>query len=165
LIVRRVRDMFRQVPVQREQLVLDDVVRLVTEWTHKRLDSARVRLDLHLNAKIPIQFGAGEIEHILINLLDNALEALKQVPGGQGQITLRTWIETGWVCLAVSDNGPGVPEHLKGSLFDLSQSSKPDGMGLGLWLARYLVERHGGTLQSIVTPSGGACFELRVPLT
>ena len=163
VIVRRVREMFSQRPLRQERQVLDDLVLFATDWLKKRLERARIHIELELNAPHPFQFASGEMEHILMNLLDNALDALEQVPTGQGRITLRTWHKPGWVCLSVSDNGPGVPAHMKDSIFDLSATSKPDGMGLGLWLARYLVERHGGRLKLVQVATDGANFELSMP--
>jgi signal transduction histidine kinase len=144
--------------------VLDEVVRLISDWLHRRLTQERITLDLRLNAPSAFPFPSGEMEHILMNLLDNALHAVCQSDVGGRRITVKTWCEPGWVCLSVADNGPGVPEHLQDKIFDLSQSSKPEGMGLGLWLARYLVERHGGQLGLTPASTTGACFNIKLPL-
>ena len=164
LIVRRVRDMFSQGSQRQEPLVLDEVVRQISEWLHRRLTLERITLDLQLNAPSAFPFPSGEMEHILMNLLDNALHAVSQSVVGDRRITVKTWTEHGWVCLSVADNGPGVPEHLQDKIFDLSQSSKPEGMGLGLWLARYLVERQGGQLGLTTVGTTGACFSVKLPL-
>jgi signal transduction histidine kinase len=75
--------------------------------------------------------------------------------------------------LEVLDSGPGVPPADQPALFDLMQSSKADGLGLGLWLSRYIVERHGGRIdyadagaQESAHPARGltgACFSVRIP--
>ena len=155
--------MFSQGSQRSDSLILDDVVRLVVDWMQKRFSLANVTIELQLNSPTPFPFTTGEMEHVLMNLLDNALQALHQMPEGNGHITVKTWHEPGWIGLSVTDNGPGVPAHLQDSLFELSETSKPDGMGLGLWLARYLVDRHGGLLRLVTLEATGACFELKLP--
>lgn len=162
-IVRRVRQMFIQGSTRQQSQVLDDMVRFVLDWTKKRLNEEGVHVGLNLDAATPFQFAAGELEHILMNLIDNALDALADVAPGHRRLDIRTWREPGWVFLSVADNGPGVPEHMKDSIFELSETSKPNGMGLGLWLARYIVVRHGGQLDLSLPQAGGACFTARLP--
>ena len=161
-IVRRVRQMFSQKQPQPESLVIDDVVRNVLEWMKQRLAAEGVQLDLVLNTAAPVRFAGGEIEHILMNLIDNAVDALKQTAPGEKRIEIRTWRDAGWVYLSVSDTGPGVPEHLREVVFDLAETHKPDGMGVGLWLSRYIVERHGGRLQLAPPGPSGACFVVQL---
>ena len=98
-----------------------------------------------------------------MNLLDNALDAVTHVETGQRWIRVNTWREPGWLCIAVTDNGPGVPPHLREHIFDLSESSKEQGLGLGLWLSRYIVERHGGRLWLDARQDTGTRFVLQLP--
>lgn len=162
-IVRRVRRMFSQKEPQAESLVLDDVVRNVLEWMKQRLAAEEVRVDLALDTAAPFHFAGGEMEHILMNLIDNAIDALKQTPPADKRIGIRTWREQGSVYLSVTDTGPGVPEPMRETVFELSETSKAHGMGLGLWLSRYIVERHGGRL--LLAPPGpaGASFVVQLP--
>ena len=94
---------------------------------------------------------------VLQNLLRNAAQALP---------TAVVWVElradARAVCLRLQDDGPGVPEALRASLFEPFASQKADGNGLGLALSRRLVERMGGTLTHVPT-ARGACFEVRLP--
>lgn len=162
-IVRRVRDMFRPGQAVKDDLVLDDLVRFVVDLMKKRLQDERVQMQLVLNALGPFHFARGELEHVLMNLLDNALDAVTHVKTGQRWIRVNTWREPRWLCISVTDNGPGVPPHLREHIFELSESSKEHGLGLGLWLSRYIVERHGGRLWLDARQDTGTRFVLQLP--
>lgn len=164
-IVQRIRAMFRQESPHYEPMVLDELVGQVVVMHKPRLDQERITLSLALDAPTVINFAAGELEHVLVNLLDNGIDALRHLPSGQRKLVLRTWREPDLVCLSVTDSGAGVPPERRGQLFELLQTSKLQGMGLGLWLSRYILERHGGTiaLQDTPTEEGGACFVVHLP--
>lgn len=162
-IVQRVRTMFSQRQVQLQSLKLDELVRFVLECMQRRLDLDRVQVSLELDTSAPFMFTAGEMEHILMNLLDNALDALQQMPAEQRRIQILSWREPGWVWLSVADNGPGVPATMGEKIFTLSETSKVRGMGVGLWLARYIVERHGGYIMLDEKHCPGARFLLQLP--
>src|SRR5690606_31184484 len=93
-----------------------------------------------------------QLFRILINLVRNAAEALehreKEAPFIQdGAVTIKAWREGSVVTVSVSDNGPGIPDHVKGRLFEAFQSAaKPGGTGLGLAISLDLVRAHGGEL-------------------
>lgn len=109
-----------------------------------------------------VRADATQIQQIVVNLVRNALEALKGVHNAT------VWIETkasgGQVKLQVRDNGPGIPEEAMAGLFKAFSSSKKTGLGLGLAISRTIAQNHGGDLA--VDPGGGgegACFSLILP--
>jgi two-component system sensor histidine kinase DctS len=69
------------------------------------------------------------------------------------------------VLIAVSDNGPGVPECHRAQLFDAFFTTKPKGVGLGLSICRTIAAAHGGTLRYAQAELGGSCFTLSLPLS
>ena len=162
-IVQRIRSMFRQESPRYELQVIDDLVRLALTLNKARLEEDSITLRITLDAPTAFEFASGELEHILMNLIDNAIDSLRQVPVQARELEVRTWQESGWVCLSVADSGPGVSEDRKAHLFELLQTTKPKGMGLGLWLSRYIVERHGGTIALLDHDTQGACFLVRLP--
>jgi len=99
------------------------------------------------------------------NLLDNAL---KYTPPG-GHVVLTATADPPWAVFSVTDDGPGVPAAEREAIFrrlyrgDASRSER--GMGLGLSLAKAVVESHGGTVAVGDAPGGGACFTVRLPLS
>jgi signal transduction histidine kinase len=104
------------------------------------------------------------IEQVIANLLDNAI---KYSPDG-GRIDVDLATEDGLACLSVRDFGVGIPEDRRERLFERFYRAHADdtvsGMGLGLFVARHVVELHGGTIGVEVPPSGGSRFTVRLPL-
>jgi signal transduction histidine kinase len=92
------------------------------------------------------------------NLISNALEAIGDAPA---ELTLRAWVEAGTVCLALEDNGPGVPVERIPRLFEPFFTSKAHGSGLGLTIASTLVEANGASLEYAPAANGGAAFVMR----
>jgi signal transduction histidine kinase len=88
------------------------------------------------------------IEHAILNLVWNAIEALDAVPAAQRRLHLRTYIGPGpTACFEVCDTGPGLPAEAPAHLFDPFFTTKPSGTGLGLSISRTLIEElHGGHL-------------------
>jgi len=106
-----------------------------------------------------------QLQQVLINLVLNALEAM-QAPDAVGRrlglSTRRLGPEQ--LCLCIDDGGPGLPAEAPESVFAPFYSTKPQGLGLGLGIARELVQAHGGELRAHNRPGGGARFELTLPL-
>jgi signal transduction histidine kinase len=103
------------------------------------------------------------LQQVVLNLVMNGLEATAERCGGGNRVTVRTkWRETGEVEVAVEDTGPGIaPEHFP-RLFDSFFTTKKNGMGLGLSIARSLVESHGGRIWA-ENNTGGATFRFVLP--
>ncbi len=101
-----------------------------------------------------------ELQQVCVNLIVNAIHAM---PGG-GTLTLATRdAGDSAVEIVVADTGPGIAPELRGRLFSPFVTTKPGGTGLGLWISRNLLERHGGELRADSPPGGGAVFAVRLP--
>jgi two-component system sensor kinase FixL len=104
-----------------------------------------------------------QIQQLVVNLVRNALEALRGRSGGQ--ITISTALEGRYAILSIKDNGPGIPKEQFRDLFQAFKTGKRSGMGIGLAISRTIVQSHGGEL--VVEPGGdeeGARFVVRLPL-
>jgi signal transduction histidine kinase len=122
----------------------------------------RIVLQLEGQEHAPVVLGDPIlIEWALESLIKNAIDALQ---GREGTITLRIGRELDAAAIRVIDDGPGVPGELRRTLFDPGITTKSSGWGIGLALARRVVEdSHGGEL--ILEPSeSGATFVLRIPM-
>jgi two-component system sensor kinase FixL len=103
-----------------------------------------------------------QAQQVIINLLRNAVEA---VSGGvERKIVVSTRLENGFCALAVDDTGPGVNAAIAARLFEPFESSKANGMGIGLSISRTIVESHGGKIEYTASALGGACFTVLLPI-
>lgn len=125
------------------------------------LDYRRRQVAVHVDDGLPdVQGDAGKLTQVLVNLLRNAVQATQP---GQA-IRLEAMRDAGGgVVLAVEDEGRGVPAELRERIFEPFTSSKGEGgMGMGLYMARLVVESHGGRIACLDRPRGGTRFEIRV---
>jgi signal transduction histidine kinase len=108
----------------------------------------------------PVEIDETQFKQALMNLLVNA----GQVLTGGGVVTVRTRAGgAGEVVLEVEDNGPGIAPEIRERIFEVFYSSRGGGTGLGLPIARQIVERHGGTIEMESEPGEGTTFRIRLP--
>ena len=111
----------------------------------------------------PVCGHAGELNQVWTNLLDNAIDAVE----GHGKIGVRASRENGRVLVEISDDGPGIPEEIRGRMFEPFFTTKDVGKGTGLGLdisRRVVVDDHGGDIRVESRP-GETRFEVRLPVT
>ena len=101
------------------------------------------------------------LEQVLVNLIQNALDALEGQP--DGRIALSVAAEGGQVRIAVRDNGPGIPAAIREALFMPFSTSKPQGLGLGLVICNDIVTEAGGRIEAAHPPEGGTLFTVILP--
>ncbi|TKD04457.1 sensor histidine kinase [Polyangium fumosum] len=101
------------------------------------------------------------IERVIANLLLNARDALEG--RARGRIVVRALASGEAVVVDVEDDGPGIDPEIAPRIFEPSVTSKPTGTGLGLALCRIIAHAHGGTVEALGAPSGGALFRLTLP--
>jgi signal transduction histidine kinase len=122
-------------------------------------------LTIHVNvpAELTAPLDRNRMRQVLANLLDNAVKYTR----GGGSIEISAREEPGWIVLAVSDTGAGIPAeelpHVWDRLYRGDKSRSTRGLGLGLSLVRAIVEAHGGYVQVSSTVGCGSRFELRLP--
>ena len=100
---------------------------------------------------------------VLLNLLNNAIQALSQIDHSNKVINLEVLDGINFVQISVTDNGNGVSSEYQSHLFELLNTTKKTGMGLGLWLSRHIVTRHKGSISYEDAVGGGARFVIRFP--
>lgn len=151
---------------QGERAIFDlvHVVRTAVHWvTQSRRDG--LTLDLELPERLEIKGHAGQIHQVVMNLVQNAMDAIAGRP--QPRIAVRLGcIRPGLVRLAVEDNGPGFPEANLSRVFDPFFTTKPvgQGTGLGLSISYGIATDHGGTLSAESSIGGGARLVLELPV-
>ena len=120
-----------------------------------------VLLKSNLEPLLPqVEMDETQFKQSLINLLVNA----RQVLGEGGTVTIRTRAGSrGEAVLEVEDDGPGIPVDVQERIFEVFYSSRGGGTGLGLPIARQIVERHGGTIEVDSVEGRGTIFRIRLP--
>jgi signal transduction histidine kinase len=102
-----------------------------------------------------------DLNQVWTNLIHNAVQAMK----GKGQLTIETFVDGGEVGVRITDDGPGIPADVLPRIFEPFFSTKPrgDGVGLGLGIARQIVEKHGGQI-AVETRPGMTTFTVVLPI-
>jgi signal transduction histidine kinase len=126
---------------------------------------ARHRATTHtrFDGHAPVRVMGTEILQVLSNLILNALDAL---PSEDGRIHVRVRTRGKFVHIVIADNGSGIPAHIAPRLFEPYLTSKPRGTGLGLWLSKRIIAKHGGQLafrSSLRDGRQGTAFRIVLP--
>ena len=163
--IRRMRSLLKKAPFELKRFDLNDLVRETAEF----LSSLAVGRQVDLNSVIgpdalPIRGDRVQLQQVILNLVINAMDAVAATPAGNARVTIRTLLVDGFAELDVSDSGPGIPADKLQTIFDPFFTTKAEGMGMGLSIARSIVEAHQGRISAENQPGGGAFFRIRLPL-
>jgi len=164
-ILRRVRSLSQPQPMRRKRADLNAMIVAIRDViaADARAHRARVRFELATGLP-PASVDTVQIQHVILNLVRNALEAPAQPGAATRELTVRTCLAPdGHVEIAVLDNGPGVLPQVLGQMFDPFFSTKRAATGLGLAIGNTVARAHGGSLGYRPNTPAGACFAIRVP--
>ena len=163
-MVRSLRSIFTEGESNAQEVRLSDLIAKVLDIVKPELKNKNIQIQLRVDDDLVIRVNSSEIEQVILNLLNNAAQALANSGTLQRRITIEA-IKTGnSVQLSISDNGAGVPEDFKSQLFELLSTTKQTGMGLGLWLCKHIVTRYSGSIHYEDAVGGGAKFVMELPL-
>ena len=156
----------REMLPERRTVSLNQIVLQAMELQRFSLEAEKIRVEVDLDPDLPALHGdPGQLQQVLMNLLGNSRQAIEQ-QGRGGTIRMRTRrIGEDRMMLEVEDDGPGVPQAILARIFDPFFTTKPAGVGTGLGLAIVLsvVREHGGRVQVLNPPGGGAVFQIELP--
>lgn len=159
----------RQQSPERANISLNQVVQEAVELLgyQLRVDNVQATLDL-TQEPTTLWADAHQIQQVLVNLITNALQAMRETPPSGRRLVFRTRLdpEQDQVVLEVADTGTGIPPEVQPRVFDPFFTTKPlgQGTGLGLSLCKEIIEGHGGTIQAESPPGEGATFRIEIPL-
>ena len=165
-VIRRLRSLLKKAPFELKNLDFNEIVRETIELVSAVAIAREADLlSSTSRGSLPVKGDRIQLQQVILNLIVNALDAMSEMPGTERKVTVSTAATNGFAELWISDTGPGIPpEHLK-DVFEPFFSTKAHGMGMGLSIARTLVEAHGGQLTAENQAGGGAMLRLRLPLT
>lgn len=139
-----------------------DLNELVAETLKTQAQAAGVELVKELEPLPKVRLDPVQIEKVLTNLMLNARDAL----GPGGRIRVETSRRDGWAVLAVADNGCGMsPEFIQDRLFRPFQTTKKNGIGIGMFHCKLIVEAHRGRIEVESVPGQGTAFRVLLPLS
>jgi signal transduction histidine kinase len=162
-IVKSLRSIFTEVDSNAKEVQLDGLIDRVLDIVKPELKSKNIQIQLQVDDGLLVRVNSSEIEQVILNLLNNAIQALGNSGTLQRRIAINATKSEQFIQLSISDNGAGVPIEFKSQLFELLSTTKQTGMGLGLWLCKHIVTRYGGSIRYEDAVGGGARFVVELP--
>jgi two-component system sensor histidine kinase TtrS len=166
-IIRRVRELVRREPSRRFRSDINAVVRAAVSLVGQDLQARGVSVVLRLEPQLPaVTVDAIQIEQVVLNLLRNAIDALQVTERDGGDVieVESGMSENGEIRVCVRDHGEGLSGEDLERVFEPFETSKPDGLGLGLSISRTIIEHHGGRIWAESPAGGGTRFCFTLPL-
>jgi PAS domain S-box-containing protein len=166
-VIQQLRQHLKPGPPELDQLDINDLVQSALPLVSRQAAINHINLVCELAKGLPpITGNRIQLEQVMLNLVVNSIEAIKEMTDGPREITLQTDKEDEHTLrVSVMDSGPGVkPEELK-RLFDPFFTTKKEGMGLGLSISRSIIKAHRGRLWAAPNPGGGTAVHLTLPVS
>jgi len=163
-VIAGLRRLLAKAPAVLKELDLNELVREVFKFLATPAAERRVELAMDLDPRAPrVRGDRTQIQQVILNLVLNAVEAVAMTATAKRQIVGRTLVlDATFVEVSISDSGPGIAMDKIKDVFEPFFTSKEGGMGMGLAIARSIVESHGGSIVAENIPDGGALFRLRL---
>jgi signal transduction histidine kinase len=165
MLITRVRKFVRGHEPQRQSVRLTEVIQAALRLVELEVKKHRVELALELAEQLPpVAADAGMIEQVVLNLVKNAIEAMRETAPRARIVTVSARrARDGYAEIAVKDRGCGLSDAAKDQLLSPFFTTKSDGMGLGLKICRSIIEFHCGRLFFHNNDEGGATFAFALP--
>ncbi len=164
-VIQRLRDLLAKREPSRTILDLNAVIRSVAELLGSDAAIRRVRVSLHLAPEpLPVCGDRIQLEQVVLNLMLNGMEAMTECVERERTLRVTTDREDSEARMAVVDAGMGLRQGSEEDVFEPFFTTKSGGMGMGLSIARSIVESHGGAIRATNNTAQGATFRLVLPL-
>ena len=163
-IIDRHRTMLRSHQVEKKPIDIHAVIEESLALVAHELRARQVEVSVNLAPRSCVVSGDQVLlQQVLVNLLMNAVDAMAGTAAVKRQVTISTESTDGKAGISVRDTGTGLPAHLDGTLFTPFVTTKSEGLGIGLTIARTIVEGHGGIIEARNNSEGGATFTVTLP--
>jgi len=163
-IIKRIRQLFKKGSSERELVNVNEIIREMTVLLRGEAARYNVSIRTELSADIPQIMGDRvQLQQVLMNLMINGIDAMKEVNRTRELAIKSQRIETDRVLVSVNDTGAGLPQEQAEQIFTAFFTTKPHGTGLGLSISRSIVESHGGRLWAVNNSPCGASFSFALP--
>lgn len=136
----------------------------VAEISKSKLRDSKILLEVDCPPNCQIKINLSEWQQVLINLLNNAIEALDSPDLQVKKIVISAKTTNNNLEISIQDSGLGIPAGQESKIFDLMVTNKESGTGIGLWLSKNIINRYGGDISARNIQAGGASFTIMLPL-
>jgi C4-dicarboxylate-specific signal transduction histidine kinase len=165
-VIRRMRSLLKKAPFELKNFDLNDLVRETLGVVSALAVGRKVELTSSITQNaLPILGDRIQIQQVILNFVVNGIDAMRDTSAGSRIISIRTSRVEKFAELSVSDRGHGIPEDKLKEVFEPFFTSKAEGMGMGLSIARTIIEVHQGQISAKNRDHGGASFRIRLPLS
>jgi PAS domain S-box-containing protein len=164
-IIDRLRDHIKKAPPRRDWFDLNNAIDEIIALAHSAINKNEVTAQTRLRGGLfPVQGDRVQLQQVVLNLILNAVEAMRSVEAGERELLITTDLsQTDGALVAVKDSGPGIdPEQLK-RVFEAFYTTKSSGVGMGLSICRSIIHAHGGRLWVEPNKPRGAIFQFTLP--
>jgi signal transduction histidine kinase len=165
-VIRRLRSVLKKTPFEMQYIDLNETVRQVIGFVTAVAHGRDIALKcVTSSADLQVKGDAVQLQQVILNLIINAMDAISEAQAKEREVSVTTDLSRAGAEIKVSDTGPGMaPDDIK-NVFDPFFTTRPQGMGMGLAIARTIVEAHHGKISAENQSSGGALFTIRLPIT
>jgi PAS domain S-box-containing protein len=162
-IIDRVQALFKRDTPERELVDVNDIAREMIALLRHTANRNSISIRTELDAALPtIAADRVQLQQVLINLMLNGIEAMKDAGGELTLTSNRT--DEGHILISVSDSGIGLPAHEAERIYEAFFTTKPQGTGMGLSISRRIIESHGGRLWASNNTGRGTTFQFSLPV-
>jgi PAS domain S-box-containing protein len=163
-VVGRIRALIKKAPARKDAVEINDAVLEVIALTRAEAANNSVSVRTQLAEGLPrVQGDRVQLQQVLLNLLINAIEAMRDVGEEERELLISTRNEPDGVSVEVRDSGPGFGPAVLDRVFEAFYTTKPGGLGLGLSICRSIIEAHNGRLWASPNVPRGAIFRFIAP--
>jgi C4-dicarboxylate-specific signal transduction histidine kinase len=164
-MIQRLRGLLRKKEFETRPVDVNDLTRETAALVTPVAGSKGVRIELDLAKElVPIAGDRIHLQQVVLNMLLNGIEAMKLTPRERRQLAIRTMTVDHHVEISVRDRGHGIRAKTLSQIFEPFYTTKGEGMGMGLSIARTIVEAHGGRIAARNNADGGATVWFTLPL-
>ena len=158
--------LFKDADQPQSLINMNEIIAQCIQTLRQELDKQMITVRTDLDASLSLIAGhRGQLREVVLNLMQNAIEAMEASANGGRNLTLETKRQDqGEVAISVKDTGPGLEQESKTRIFDAFVTTKDKGTGLGLAVSRMIVELHGGRIVAHSDPESGAQFQVALPI-
>ena len=166
-IIQNVRNTIKKGGSTRQRIDLNELVTRVAHAVRPDAVGHSCEVETLLAEDLPpVEGDPVQIQQVLVNLVSNAFDAMRQTPPDRRKVEISTANNgDGEVRVSVRDHGTGIHTEVHRHLFDQFFTTKEHGLGMGLAIVRSIAEAHGGKIDTENVADGGACFYFTLPAT